>query len=373
MAAAASLSAKVLLEDHTDITFSFSTANSEWENEFRHGGSFDNPATATTFDQGSLPARDFPFPDDGERLTQPSSSSFDFTGIPNGDPLWILPATDVGYTWPGLRNDQTPGTFRSYNPGDARVTTVPQPWVTIELAEMTYIGTATNPQFSAWQIQSGALLQWMATSDGIDASDHYYLKENAHAHLNFGFASLGLYRIAFKPSAILDSTGETVEGTPEAVTFAVGTKATWLASHYSGDDLFSESVSGDESDSDQDGIPLLLEYAFNLNPTLAERKTLEPTTGTSGLPTARMTPDGQDSALQLEYIRRKASTNSQITYFAEFTDDLGSGVWAVQPAETVTSINDTWERVIVDDAVNTSVADQRFGRIRVEMQATILY
>ncbi|NBB80562.1 MAG: hypothetical protein GVY36_14150 [Verrucomicrobia bacterium] len=371
VAASLGLSAQVLLEDHTDITFSFSTANDEWEGEFRHGGTFDDPATETAFDQASLPARDFPTPG-GDRYAQPSSSSFDFTGIPDGEPLWILPQTDVGHTWPGFRNDQTPGTFRAYNPGDSRVTTVPQPWVKIELHGVTYVGTAANPEFSLWQFQNG-VVQWMATSVGIDVGDLFYLKENAHAHLNFGFSALGIYRVAFKPSAILDSTGETVEGAPEVVTFAIGTKATWLASHYSGDDLSHESVSGDQSDSDQDGIPLLLEYAFNLNPTLSDRKTLEPPTGTAGLPATRLVSDGQHSALRLEYIRRKASTNPQISYFAEFTSDLNSEAWVVQTAETVTSIDDTWEHVVVDDTVSTAVADRRFGRVRIEMQDTISY
>lgn len=368
------LSAQVLLVDHTDITFFYSTDTGEWRSEFRHGGTEENPNNSTPFNEASLPAQDSPAWS-GNRFVQPTLSSFDFTGITDGDPLWILPQSDpptYDYTLPGFRNDQAPGTFRDYDPGDSRVESGAFPWITVSLMEMTYVGTSLNPNFSLWQDQGGPIV-WMATSDGIDARDLFYLEENAHDHLNFGFSSLGVYRIAFQPSAILESTGETVEGTPQEVTFTIGTKATWLASHYAGDDLVTDSVSGDESDSDGDGIPLLLEYAFNLDPTEVDFKVLEPATGTDGLPSVRLMPDGGDAALQIEYVRRKTSTNPQITYFAEFKDDLSPGQWTVQASETVTSINDTWERVVVVDAVDTSDVDQRFARVRVEMQSAISY
>ncbi|MGB0743371.1 MAG: choice-of-anchor M domain-containing protein [Opitutales bacterium] len=370
IASVSSLSAQVLLEDHTDITFSFT--GDVWEAELRHGGTDDNPDTSTPLDQASLPASDTPS-SAGNRYTQPDLDSFDFTGVADGEPLWIFPQSDFGYdyTWPGFRTDHIPGTFLAYNPSDPRVTTVPQPWVTIKLVGMDYVGASNDPQFSLFQDQNGAIL-WMATSDGIDASDVFLMPENEHTHLSFAFSSLGLYRIAFQPSARLTET-LTVEGKPQWVSFAIGTKATWTASHYSGEDLFTESVSGDASDSDQDGIRLLLEYAFNLNPVVADVKILEPTTGTSGLPLTRLMPDGANTALEIEYIRRKASTNPQISYFAEFKDDLGTGEWTVQTAETVTSIDDTWERVIVDDSVDTSVSNQRFGRVRIEVQDSIIY
>ena len=122
--------------------------------------------------------------------------------------------------------------------------------------------TTRSSLFGNW----GGHGQWMATSDGIDSDDIYYMKENAHSHASIGFSSLGLYRIGYKPSAILEATGEFVVGDTKFVTFAIGTKAAWTATYYAGDDLFVGAISGDESDSDMDGIELLLEYAFNLNP-----------------------------------------------------------------------------------------------------------
>ena len=368
------LGAQGLLIGHTDITFSYSIGSNEWSAEFRHG-EWDNPDAQTPLYEVSLPARDFPIGRGGERYEQPSASSYDFTGIPDGDPLWIFAANDNGHSWPGFRNDQIAGTFRSYNPGDPRVISTPQPWMTVELVGMDYEGTSSNPQFSLWQFQGG-LVQWMATSDGINSNDIYYMKEGAHSHANMGFSSLGVYRIAFKPSAILDSTGETVVGATELVTFAIGTKAAWTASYYAGDDLFVGTVSGDESDSDKDGIELLLEYAFNLNPISADFEILEEGNGTYGLPLINLSPSpgGTESVLQIEYIRRKASTNPQISYFPEFSSSLSSREWdAPLSAEVVTSIDAEWERVVVRDLLDTSSSNTRFGRVRVEVQEIISY
>ena len=245
--------------------------------------------------------------------------------------------------------------------------------MTVELLGMTYAGTSSNPQFSLWQLQGTQVVQWMATSDGVDSNDIYYMKEGAHSHANMGFSSLGIYRIAFKPSAILDSTGQTATGATELVTFAIGTKAAWTASYFAGDDLFAGAVSGDESDSDMDGIELLLEYAFNLNPTSADFKILDAGNGTYGLPVIDLIPSGAELALQIEYIRRKASTNPQISYFSEFSSNLVGGEWEVQTVETVTSIDADWERVVVTDSTNSSIENQRFGRVRVEIQEIISY
>jgi len=375
IASTVGLNAQILVEDHLDITFSYSVDDEIWNSQIRFGD-FDNPNNEVAPDQATLPARDLPFiqgQSNGERYVQPTSSSFDFTGVPDGGPLWILPQSNGGHTWPGFRNGQAPGTFRSYVPTDSRVSANTR-WVRIDLVDMAYVGTSANPQFSLWQsLSGGGFVIWMATSDGVDATDAFYLQENSHAHMNWGFSGLGLYRLSFRPSAILDSTGETVEGEAEAVYFAIGTKAAWTAEHYAGDDLFTESVSGDRSDSDKDGIPLLLEYAFNLDPVDPDYTILEPASGTSGLPLIRLLPDGDHAALEIEYLRRKADTNPQITYFAEFRGDLGSGDWDVQSSETVTSIDDTWERVVVKDPVSTDTAGQRFARVRVEVQETISY
>ena len=365
------LGAQGLLIGHIDFTTYYSEEASEWVSEFRHG-EWEDPDARTPTNEVSLPARDFPYTIGGDRYVQPSANSFDFTGVPAGDPLWIFSAADNGYSWPGFRNEQITGTFRSYVPNDSRVSSVAQPWMTLELVDMIYAGSSDNPQFSLWQFQGG-VIQWMATSDGIDSDDIYYIKENAHSHANIGFSSLGLYRIVYRPSAILEATGDSIVGTNKFATFAIGTKAAWTATYYAGDDLFVGAVSGDESDSDMDGIELLLEYAFNLNPVSADFKILEEGNGTYGLPFINLIPSGTKSVLQIEYIRRKASTNPQISYFPEFSSNLVGGEWEVQTVETVNSIDADWERVVVTDPSDSSFEKQRFGRVRVEIQEIISY
>lgn len=365
-AAATPAAAQSLLTDHTDITFQFNPATATWSAELRHGGTFDNPDTASPLDLAALPAEDQPF-SQGDRYVQPTAASFDFTGVPDGDPLWILPQTDRGYTWPGLRNDQTPGTFQAYNPGDPRVTATPQHWVSIRLVDVTYIGQSASAEFSAWQFQ-GAPIVWMATSDGITPDDRYYLLENAHSHLNWGFSALGIYRVGLEAEAILDATGQTVTSATHTVTFAIGTLATWQASHYSGPDLEDPATSGLSSDSDRDGLPLVLEYAFNLTPTIADSRTLTPGTGTAGLPTARIHSSGGMDYLEIEFIRRKTTTNPQITYTPEFNDTPDAAGWSASGTTQTTSIDPTWERVIVTDSQPINTNDSRFARVRVTIQ-----
>ena len=379
VASALGLGAQGLLIGHIDFTTYYSGATGEWISEYRYG-EWDNPNAQASLEAVSLPARDIPFnyeasiPEEigGERLVKPTGF-LDFIGVANGDPFWVLSQSDNGHSWPGFRSDQSPGTFRPYNPVDSRVTSVPQPWMTLQLVDVTYAGMSNNPQFSLWQIQNGNLVQWMATSDGIDSDDIFYIKEGAHSHASTGFSNLGLYRIGYKPSAILEATGETVEGTRKSVTYAIGTKAAWTALYYAGDDLFAEAISGDDSDSDMDGVQLLLEYAFNLDPVTADAKILEQDIGISGLPLVTLVPSNGSSALQIEYVRRKAETNPQISYFPEFKSSLAVVEWEIQTAEIVTPIDEVWERVIVTDSTDTSSANQRFGRIRVEVQEIISY
>ena len=118
----------------------------------------------------------------------------------------------------------------------------------------------------------------------------------------------------------------------------------------------------------------MLEYAFNLNPVAADFKILEEGNGISGLPLVRLVTSGENWVLQIEYVRRKAETNPQISYFPEFSNSLTSGEWdAPLTAEVVTSIDAEWERVVVSDFLDTSTSISRFGRVRVEVQEIISY
>ncbi|MEI6608068.1 MAG: hypothetical protein WCP35_22420, partial [Verrucomicrobiota bacterium] len=84
-------------------------------------------------------------------------------------------------------------------------------------------------------------------------------------------------------------------------------------------------------------------------------------TGTSGLPLIRRT--GQPPVFSIQYVRRKASANSGLTYTPQFASTL-NGTWsAATGTETVQSIDAEWERVTIPDTASSQT--KRFGRVMV--------
>lgn len=107
-----------------------------------------------------------------------------------------------------------------------------------------------------------------------------------------------------------------------------------------------------------DGVPNLLKFSFNLNPLAPDVRTLGVgANGTAGLPGAIRT----GGKLRLEFIRRKAATQPGIAYLPQFSSDAMAWV-DVAGNLPATSIDSTWERVVVDDPEPGVV---RFGRLKV--------
>ncbi len=131
--------------------------------------------------------------------------------------------------------------------------------------------------------------------------------------------------------------------------------------------LTSDLVFNDFStaDADKDGVPTLVEYAFNLNLLAPDAGHYLGGPGSiSGLPISKMIVDNQGhSRLQLEYLRR---IGSGLTYVPEFASSLSPLNWtpAVSP-EQVTPVDANWERCTVIDNQFTPSPARRFGRIRV--------
>jgi hypothetical protein len=106
-----------------------------------------------------------------------------------------------------------------------------------------------------------------------------------------------------------------------------------------------------------DGVSNLEKFAFNLDASKADvRRLVVGGGGLTGLPGTTLIAG---PTLRLEYLRRKASSNPGITYVAQFGSDLTGWVPATG---TPTSIDDTWERVVVDDAPPVG-STKRFGRV----------
>ena len=147
----------------------------------------------------------------------------------------------------------------------------------------------------------------------------------------------------------------------EVLPSAASAYDTWIFSAgYTGDDA------GRGATPQNDGVANILKFAFNLNPSIPDVRSLVPGAGhLAGLPCAAVSElPGGGKALVIEYIRRRASTNPGITYRVQFSSDLQNWVDESLP-ETVEPINATWERVFVTDNPPAG-SSRRMGRVKVQ-------
>ena len=117
-------------------------------------------------------------------------------------------------------------------------------------------------------------------------------------------------------------------------------------------------------DDDHDGIPNLLEYAFNLHPGQSDRHRLDPGSGVSGLPAHGLQKNGNTvTGIQLEWLQRK---NGGLSYSVERSATM-SGNWdaITTPAPNVTDIDGTWQRATLTVPPDPSSTTRTFVRIKV--------
>ena len=146
----------------------------------------------------------------------------------------------------------------------------------------------------------------------------------------------------------------TIQVAPERFDF-------WQALHFSAQELSDPVFSAATADADSDSVANVLEFAFNLNPRVTDRHELA---GTSGLPVTTVLETRTGPRLTVEFLRRKASGNPGITSRAVFSSDLASAAWAPATSETITSLDETWERVVATDPAPAGTP-RRFGRVAV--------
>jgi len=138
----------------------------------------------------------------------------------------------------------------------------------------------------------------------------------------------------------------------------------WSSLYFTSPQLANATVSGPSATPAGDGLPNLIKFALNLNPTINEVPLMVAGTGTSGLPLVGWVQNNRQTYLTLEYVRRTAASNPGITYHAEFNSNLSNtNGWSVTGTDTVTPINATWERVLTTDTIPSSPT--RFARLRV--------
>ncbi|MCC6356174.1 MAG: hypothetical protein IT577_19995, partial [Verrucomicrobiae bacterium] len=144
--------------------------------------------------------------------------------------------------------------------------------------------------------------------------------------------------------------------------------AWWRESSFTAEQLADPACSGLLATPQNDGVPNLMKYAFNLDPSVAAAgagRILTSGSGTSGLPA--ISYSGPDGSLRVEYLRRRNADDLvyEVQFCSDLTDDAPNGWAAATATESVVPINDEWERVIVADQPPPG-ARSRFGRVLVQ-------
>ena len=116
-------------------------------------------------------------------------------------------------------------------------------------------------------------------------------------------------------------------------------------------------------DPEEDGVPLLAEYAYGLDPKASDAMRLVPGQGVRGTPWLGLTTTSP-RRLAAEYLRRAHA--SDLIYRVMFTDALLSAWASSERSDTVGRLNATWERVRTEDHLSVQDRASRFLRIQVE-------
>lgn len=112
-----------------------------------------------------------------------------------------------------------------------------------------------------------------------------------------------------------------------------------------------------------DGVANLLKYAFNLNGATSDGTRLTPGTGTAGLPSIRRVGGGSARSLIVEYVRRR---NSGLIYTPQQSPTLDAFT-PLTGNVTTTTIDGTWERVVVEAPLGADPPQKLFAAVKVEL------
>lgn len=230
---------------------------------------------------------------------------------------------------------------------------------------------AGSIELDSSQLLTPLVLTTFGTSDLStgDALDGTYV---VNAVIPYGMPA-GTYGIRVRvrdtslmPDSISNISGSSDTSLPAMADSQITITGTGGYPAWASTQLFPTGQFGPEQDADGDGVSNLLEYACNLNPATFDAGSVAPGTGISGLPGIALLT-APDKRLRVEFLRRKTTSGSGLAYAAQFSDTLletGTGAWADATATpVVTSIDETWERVIVEDS--TPNATRRFARVKI--------
>ncbi len=205
-----------------------------------------------------------------------------------------------------------------------------------------FVGTKSGYYSSSQKIISGV----SATLSGLASSTTYYCAVQA-----------------------FNTEGVTSELSSEAV-FTIGALpknfTQWTAAAG-----LSGTSAGPDAVPFGDGVRNLVKYAFNMNGSALDTRTLTAGTGLAGLPVFRWVTSGSQSYFTVEFLRRKGA---ELIYTPQITSDLVN-YKPMTGTSTVTSIDTVWDRVIIQSAVNPATTPKLFGRVVVSQNTdpTVLF
>lgn len=131
----------------------------------------------------------------------------------------------------------------------------------------------------------------------------------------------------------------------------------WQQGNFTSAELTNSAISGDTADPDGDGVPNLMEYAFGLNPKIAN---------SSGRPVASVQHLGGTNYLTVAY--NQVLYNTDISYTVQVSSDLitwNSGPGFTAPVGPPVDNGDGTETWIVQDTIPSNSVTARFIRLKI--------
>lgn len=217
------------------------------------------------------------------------------------------------------------------------------------------------------------------TNQGVEALTGLDLSFSGPESGDFMVSSLGAdtlapgasttFDITFVPSATgaRSATVQIISNDSDESPFVIfllgGTTASALYESWAGSGGLSGAAANANAIPFNDAVSNLLKYAFNMNPNGPDHHTLVPGSGTAGLPAISMNLNSPIPYFRVEFLRRKASglvyTPKLSTNLVDFDRLTGT--------TTVSSIDDDWERVIIQLPCNPVNTPKLFARVEVTL------
>jgi hypothetical protein len=260
---------------------------------------------------------------------RPTTSNYDFLGVPVGSSVYRLPSTNVaGIPYLGFSGESVPsGIFARYLNTDPRVNATNA----YMKHQLVAVRSSSSGHMSVYTIASGNPRVWMATSDGIDSTDAFYQTPGGHSHRNIAFSAPGTYEVDIFISGYRDDNGNTtydpvtdpyIESGIFTMVFGVDFLGEWRQQNFGA--AGNTGNGANDQDFDSDGVSNLLEYAFGLNPATSSSATLALAPGnmlaSRGVPAWVSSGPGNHAV----FLRRKDHLAAGLVYAVQTSGNLAA-------------------------------------------------